>query len=252
VTALDAWHTHIAWGVIVVAVIAFVALHVLPAPYGRHASPGWGPSLSPKIGWLVMESPAVLVFAAVYVAGQHRAAPVPLALFVVWQLHYVDRALLYPMRIAPGAKRMAVAVVAMGFAFQVVNAWLNARWISQLASYGGAWLYDPRFIAGVALFALGRIANTRADATLAALQRRGQGYQIPHGGLYRYVSCPNYLGEIVPWCAWALMSWSLAGVAFAAFTIANLAPRARSHHAWYRARFVDYPRERRALVPFLW
>ena len=45
---------------------------------------------------------------------------------------------------------------------------------------------------------------------------------------------------------------ALAGWAFAVFTIANLAPRALTHHKWYRAQFPDYPPERRALIPGLW
>jgi len=61
----------------------------------------------------------------------------------------------------------------------------------------------------------------------------------------------DYLGEIVEWTGWAVATWSLAGLAFALYTAANLAPRALSHHAWYRARFPEYPPSRRALVPFL-
>ena len=38
----------------------------------------------------------------------------------------------------------------------------------------------------------------------------------------------------------------------AVWTFANLAPRARSHHAWYHASFAEYPAERKALVPWIW
>ena len=36
-------------------------------------------------------------------------------------------------------------------------------------------------------------------------------------GVHRYVRHPNYLGEIVQWTGWAIMTWSLAGLAFALF-----------------------------------
>jgi hypothetical protein len=65
------------------------------------------------------------------------------------------------------------------------------------------------------------------------------------------VSCPNYLGEIIEWSGWALATWSLAGAAFALYTIANLAPRAVAYHRWYRESFNDYPPARRALLPFI-
>jgi protein-S-isoprenylcysteine O-methyltransferase Ste14 len=70
--------------------------------------------------------------------------------------------------------------------------------------------------------------------------------------MYRWISCPNYFGEIVEWIGWAIATWSLAGLAFALWTAANLAPRAHSHHQWYRESFADYPQERKALVPRLW
>ena len=71
------------------------------------------------------------------------------------------------------------------------------------------------------------------------------------GGAFELVSCPNYLGEILEWCGWALATWSWPGLAFALYTIANLAPRAVTHHRWYRETFPDYPPKRRALVPYL-
>jgi len=32
----------------------------------------------------------------------------------------------------------------------------------------------------------------------------------------------------------------------------NLAPRARAHHAWYRANYPEYPKESKALIPGIW
>ena len=40
--------------------------------------------------------------------------------------------------------------------------------------------------------------------------------------------------------------------AFAFFTACNIGPRAYQHHQWYLAKFgSDYPRERKAVIPFL-
>ena len=69
--------------------------------------------------------------------------------------------------------------------------------------------------------------------------------------MYRHVSCPNYLGEMLEWTGWAVLTWSLAGTAFAVFTAANLVPRAMAIHRWYRDKFPDYPVERKAVIPFL-
>lgn len=235
----------------VLAGATVLALRWIKAPYGRHLRAGWGPTVPNRVGWLVMESPAALVFVGVYLAGAHRAEPVPLVLLAMWLSHYGYRAFGYPFLMRPG-KRMPVLVVALAIAFNVLNASVNAWWVAELGHYPVGWLADPRFLAGLVLFAGGLALHVRSDATLRALRPPGEsGYRVPYGGGYRWVSCPNYLGEIVQWCGWALAAWSPAGLAFAAYTAANLAPRAIDHHAWYRETFPDYPPERRALVPHL-
>ena len=45
----------------IVGLAAFCALFFVSAPYGKHSRPGWGPRLSSKLAWIVMETPAVLV-----------------------------------------------------------------------------------------------------------------------------------------------------------------------------------------------
>jgi hypothetical protein len=45
-------------GWILLALIVFGVLIRVPAPYGRFVRPGWGPGLSSRWSWLLMESPA--------------------------------------------------------------------------------------------------------------------------------------------------------------------------------------------------
>jgi protein-S-isoprenylcysteine O-methyltransferase Ste14 len=233
------------------ALPSFVSLRFVTAPYGRYRRGGWGPALPARLAWLVMESPAPVLFAAFYLTGAHRGEPVPLALLALWELHYLYRAFLYPLRMRPGA-RVPLGVVLLAIGFNVLNAWINARWVSALGSYPRTWFIDPRFVAGVLLFALGLALNVASDRALRRLRRPGQtGYRVPRGGAFELVSCPNYLGEMVEWTGWAIATWSLPGLAFAVYTAANLAPRALTHHAWYREHFPDYPPQRRALIPFL-
>ena len=91
------------------------------------------------------------------------------------------------------------------------------------------------------------------DPLLRALREPGEtGYKVPTGGLFEYVSGANYLCEMIEWAGFALACRTPAAQIFAACVIFNLAPRALSHHAWYREKFGDaYPSQRRALVPFL-
>ena len=245
-------HRATTWAVFALAVPTWIALQWVSAPYGRHARGGWGPSIPAKLGWIVMESPASLVWLAIYATGSHALEATPLAMLALWQLHYVHRAFVQPLRQRDDGRTMPASVALLAIAFNLVNAYVNARQVSEHGGYGVAWLTDPRFLVGVALFFVGRTINTRADDALVALRNEGKGYQIPRGPLFDRVSCPNYAGEILEWIGWAVATWSLAGLSFAIYTFANLAPRAGTHHRWYKERFADYPRERRALIPGVW
>jgi 3-oxo-5-alpha-steroid 4-dehydrogenase 1 len=241
------------YAVLAMAPVTWIALTRITAPYGRHTRRGWGPPISSKAGWVIMEAPASLAFAAVFAMGDHRVEPAPLALLVLWQAHYVHRAFIYPFRRRGGDKPMPLAIVGMGVCFNLINTYINARWISHFGDYSVDWLLGLRFLAGAALFAAGLATNRWSDQVLGRLRRPGEtGYKIPQGGLYRWVSCPNYLGELAEWSGWALATWSLPGLAFALYTASNLVPRAISNHRWYRETFADYPRERKAVVPYLY
>lgn len=148
---------------------------------------------------------------------------------------------------------MPFAIVGMAFFFNLVNGSLQG-WYLFHAGPGrdASWFADPRFVIGLALFAGGYGLNLHSDATLRRLRTPGDTrYHIPRGGGFDLVSSPNYLGEIIEWGGWALLTWTPAGLVFFVWTIANLAPRAWSHHRWYRQEFPDYPAERRALVPWV-
>ena len=87
------------WLMLGMAALTFVALQWVTAPYGRHGRSGWGPSIPSRVAWIVMESPAVLVFLAIYMAGQNRGALVPCVLLSMWMIHYVQRTFIFPFRI---------------------------------------------------------------------------------------------------------------------------------------------------------
>jgi 3-oxo-5-alpha-steroid 4-dehydrogenase 1 len=231
----------------------FVTLFFVSAPYGRHTRGGWGLMIPNRLGWLLMEAPAALVMGAFFVLGLDCLTVVQVIFFLLWEAHYVHRAFIYPFTLRGKGKEMPACVAALAFFFNVANGYLNGRYLFALCGgYPVDWLRDPRFLAGMALFIAGYLTNRFADRTLRNLRRPGESeYRIPYGGLYRRISCPNYLGEIVEWIGWAVMTWSPPGLAFAVWTVANLVPRARDHHIWYRESFPDYPPERKALVPGL-
>lgn len=198
-----------------------------------------------------MESPAAIVFTVLFIVGENKG-PVSIAFLVIWNVHYVYRGYIYPC-LKRSERGVPVSIVAAAICFQLINSYLQARYLFTLsAEYPLAWFVDPRFLVGVTLFAVGWVITVQSDSLLRALRATGnKGYQIPRGGLFRWVSCPNYLGEIIEWSAWALLTWSLPGLVFAIWTAANLVPRALAYHRWYRDEFPDYPPQRKAVVPHL-
>ncbi len=241
----------IAW--IVLAAATFVALFFVTAPYGRFTRSGWGPRINARWGWILMETPVLITFLTLYGVSDRKANPVSLVLLVFWIAHYLHRSLIYPFRLHSSRPSITVSVVAMGAVFNIGNGYLNGRYLFSLGSeLQASWFLDPQFILGAVLFWCGYALNQHSDRVLIGLRRAGEtGYKIPNGGGYRFVSCPNYLGEMMEWGGWALVCWNPGALAFFLWTVANLAPRAIKTHRWYKNEFPDYPPERKALLPFI-
>ena len=241
--------------VFIAAACAACFLLFIDAPYGKRDRDGWGPGINVRLGWFLMEVPSFLFFGWFYLQGEHALSLVPVILFLMFEIHYFHRSFIYPLQIKvkPGAKERIIILCA-AMPFNSANGYLNGSYISQHADhlYNNSWLIDPRFIGGFLLFVSGFSLAKYSDSILQNLRKPGEtGYKIPYGGAYRYVSCPNYLGELLQWCGFALASWSLAGLAFVAFTAANLIPRALTSHRWYKENFSDYPTNRKAVIPFI-
>ena len=231
------------------AVVTFAFLLVRPAPYGRHVRAGFGPTVPHAPAWVVMElvSPAALWGS--WAVARSGEAGFELVLLGAWTLHYFNRGIIYPARARWRGRRMPIAIAASAVLFNGINGALNGVAFASGLEVPSAWA----FAAGVVLLVGGAAINLHADEILLHLRADGEsGYLIPRGGLYRWLSAPNYLGEIVEWVGFAVLAGTPAAWSFALWTAANLVPRARAHHAWYRATFPDYPPARRALVPLLW
>ncbi|KAK9817238.1 hypothetical protein WJX72_011616 [[Myrmecia] bisecta] len=226
------------------------------APYGRYSRTGWGCMLPGKLAWVTQEvwSFAVPLYMALTARphllskGLLQPRVVLLALLL---LHYFHRSLVYPV-LMRGSKGTPLSVWLLATTFTLYNGFLQGWYLTRWQP-GHPETLSPRFLLGVALWLGGWAINLQADATLRSLRKPGEtGYKIPRGGAFEYVSGANFFGEIVEWAGFALASWSFAAAAFAMFTFCNIAPRAHQHHQWYLKRFKDYPRSRRAVIPYVW
>jgi len=237
-----------------VSLFVFILLFFISAPYGRHVRKGWGITLKAKFGWFLMEFPSFAIIIILFFIGNKKVNPVAIVFLIYWSVHYFHRTMVYPFMMKGGNKKFPVLILAFALIFNFVNAYLNGRYLYFFSSpYSVNWFIDARFIIGSILFITGMFVNIQSDYILLKLRRNGDNaYIIPYSGFFRFVSSPNYFGEIIEWIGWAVLTWSLAGLAFAVFTAANLAPRAYSNHEWYKNKFLEYPKERKALIPFIY
>jgi 3-oxo-5-alpha-steroid 4-dehydrogenase 1 len=235
------------------APLVFTLLFFFTAPYGRHFRKGWGPSVTARAGWILMEAPALLVIAFVVIPRWGSVSAASLLLFGLWEVHYVYRTCVFPFLMKGSSKRFPLMLILFALVFNGLNGYANGVWLAASDPLArGGFIAGIRLCIGIGLFAAGFVTHLWADGTLRRLRAPGEvGYKIPRGGLFEYVASPNYFGEIVEWCGWALAAWSLPGLGFVLFTIANLAPRAQANRRWYAATFTDYPSDRKSLIPFL-
>ncbi|KAJ7389771.1 3-oxo-5-alpha-steroid 4-dehydrogenase 1 [Desmophyllum pertusum] len=242
---------------IFVGVIVAICLVFLKAEYGRYfssnSSQRYGFGVNVRVAWFVQELPAFLIpCVLLFYARKDALGMTPNTILLsLLLLHYTQRSLIYPWLIT-GGKPTPIFLAFLALQFCALNGYLQARYLTKYAHYEMSWLSNPCFVCGVVIFLAGMAINIHSDHTLRNLRKPGEtGYKIPRGGMFTYVSGANFLGEIIEWSGFALACWSLPSLAFASFTALNIGPRAIQHHKWYLEKFEDYPKSRKALIPFV-
>ncbi|MCD8207864.1 MAG: 3-oxo-5-alpha-steroid 4-dehydrogenase, partial [Bacteroidales bacterium] len=117
------------------------------------------------------------------------------------------------------------------------------------------WMLSPQFIIGTVVFIAGMGINMDSDRVIRHLRKPGDTkHYIPRRHLYKYVTSANYFGELTEWVGYAILTWSPAGLLFAVWTFANLAPRAKTLTDKYIEEFGDEYKElhKKNLIPFIW
>lgn len=260
---------------VVSAIGIFILLFFINAPYGKYVSKKFGPTIGPRVGWVLMELPAFIIILLFFVLGlingvfnDGRSVVVMVIFLLIWESHYIHRTFVYPFLMSKKAKRMPLVIPIFGISFNVINGFINGFYlfggktvyfentifeVNLAHLYTIEWLYDPRFIIGVLIFFIGIAINIHSDHVLRTLRKPGEtAYKVPNRGMHKLLANPNYFGELMEWVGFAVLTWSLPALAFVLFTFANLAPRAWNNRKWYREQFGDsYPKSRRAIIPFI-
>lgn len=251
---LDDFYHYLLYFLFGFSVLTFISSFFYTTPYGKFMKKEEKYKMPSLPGWLIMEFPCITVCLITFFAsGGHSDAIVPLVFLCIWQSHYFYRAIIFPLRMSDRGKFMPIGAVGFGVVFNMINGFLNGYAFTHSEHLlDTAWLTSPWFIIGICLMVIGLTINIISDNILKNLRKPGEhGYKIPHGGLYKWISVPNYFGEIIEWAGLAIAACTPASLAFLVFTIANLLPRALAHHRWYNKHFANYPKNRKAIIPFV-
>ena len=130
-----------------IALIVFIALYFVKAGYGIFRTASWGVAISNKLAWMCWMCRH----------SERRFDPVILTFFIFFQIHYFQRAFVFPLLLT-GKSKMPLAIMSMGILFNLLNGYMQGEWIFYLSPdgmYHSGWFTSAWFIAGSLLFFAG-------------------------------------------------------------------------------------------------
>jgi len=251
------------WGGFIFTICQFLITFIQPAPYGRYtnSSPSfltWC-QINSKVAWIVQECPAFFVSAILLFEAWASTNTSTKVLVGMFMLHYFQRSFIYPILMRPGS-RSPILPTAFAFLFCFFNGFLQTHVLLYDKMNGTAQhdeiFFSPSFLTGLFIFVFGLYVNVDSDRRLRGLRskdRKPGEYKIPTGGMFEYVSAANYFGEICEWWGYSLAAqFNPGSLFFAGFSTIFLGMRGLQHHRFYLDKFKeDYPKDRKAVIPFI-
>ncbi|KAL2549121.1 3-oxo-5-alpha-steroid 4-dehydrogenase family protein [Forsythia ovata] len=112
-------------------------------------------------------------------------------------------------------------------------------------------LVDLKYL-GLLLFLVGICGNFYHHYLLSKLREKNEkGYKIPRGGLFSMVICPHYLFEIIVFLGISLISQTPFSYSTALGVALYLVTRSYATRKWYLSKFENFPKNVKALVPYV-
>ncbi|ETN63833.1 synaptic glycoprotein sc2 [Anopheles darlingi] len=112
--------------------------------------------------------------------------------------------------------------------------------------------------AGLGTFIVSELGNFSIHILLRNLRPAGSNVRkipVPDANpltqLFNFVSCPNYTYEFLSWVGFTLMTSCIPAGLFAFAGMYQMTVWALGKHRNYKKEFKDYPKGRKAIIPFL-
>ncbi|XP_031117354.1 3-oxo-5-alpha-steroid 4-dehydrogenase 1 [Ipomoea triloba] len=105
---------------------------------------------------------------------------------------------------------------------------------------------------GAGIFLIGILGNLYHHYLLSSLRTEGEKqYKIPQGGLFNLVVCPHYLFEVLGFVGISCISQTWYAFMFTLGTTLYLMGRSVATRRWYHSKFEHFPKDRKAIIPYL-
>lgn len=153
------------------AVIVFVILFFISAPYGKFSRKGWGTSIKSKWAWMIMEFPSPFLMTLLFLTADIKSLPQTIFI-ILWLAHYIPRTFIYPFTQSGREKPYPIIVASMAIVFNCLNGFANGYGIFNLYIYSSSWLYSWQFISGIIIFMTGFVINKAADEKAQESQKK--------------------------------------------------------------------------------
>ncbi|CAH1958796.1 unnamed protein product [Acanthoscelides obtectus] len=224
--------------------------------------------LGPQIGWntvfLLEYAGPLVVYALVSIrpwilygekaAGTSLGSTARIAL-ICWSAHYAKRILetLFVHRFSHGT-------------MPIKNLFKNCGYYWGFCLYVAYHVNHPLYtsppywmqILGLAMFVVCEVGNLSIHLLLRDLRPPGSTVRkipVPNSNpltqLFNYVSCPNYTYEVGAWIGFSLMTSCLPAALFTFAGFYQMAVWALGKQRNYVKEFPDYPKKRKAIIPFI-
>ena len=104
---------------------------------------------------------------------------------------------------------MPLLIVASAILFNSVNGFLNGYLLRIFKHRNVSSVISLNVMIGIVVFFTGMYINKAADKHLISLRTNNESYQIPYGGMFKYISCPNHFGEVIEWIGFMFIASNL-------------------------------------------
>lgn len=255
--------------IVLYAVVAFIVLIIVPAPYGKFAKSYMPLQINPRVAWFLSEFGALLFLLVGWVEDGRWQHQLPQTgkgwvCFIFLIVHFLWRSTLSQLAIEciiqppNGTKQTSVVLPLLSMVYLAFVGMNLRRMCSSITD--GFEDYDAIFLVGASI---SLIANATVDMLLNVWRKTEGSDKSKYFGTYLTIEeigerfallnklgfqCPNYLFEMLEWGMFALLAFRWEAFWWFVATVLFLLPRSIWTSHWYQLERPYQPMKRRSIA----